>query len=394
MSDAAAARRRRVRLTRKAVAVTFGSLAVTATLTSTAPASHAVDGAPVSDEERRRHMEQSVEEATKIDPATVESEKLIVTLTLLDQYIGTRLARMQEVERSQVDAERRLAEHIRDLDTVQPEVQEITNALRVQAVRLYLDPEDGDASIRLLKAETFDDAQQRRVLGDLVTGNSRELIDRLHVVKPRRDALQKQAMEARDEAAARKKDREETYQRVIALQETQRKLQTEWDRRTSRSGGYDGSDLDGDALSRAIADQKNKLPPAPPPAPAPVSNRMIWPASGPITDRYGYLSSRGRNHWGIDVGAPTGAPVKAALGGTVVMAGYNGGYGNVIAIDHPNGLQTRYAHLSRFNVRNGAVVSQGQLIGAVGSTGASTGPHLHFEVYRNGAHVNPMNYLP
>lgn len=96
-----------------------------------------------------------------------------------------------------------------------------------------------------------------------------------------------------------------------------------------------------------------------------------------------------RMHQGLDFAAPTGTPVLASAGGTVIMAGWGGGYGNVVQIRHSNGLVTRYAHLSRIGVKQGQTVAQGARIGAVGSTGLSTGPHLHYEVWVNGKPVNP-----
>lgn len=96
-----------------------------------------------------------------------------------------------------------------------------------------------------------------------------------------------------------------------------------------------------------------------------------------------------RMHQGLDFAAPTGTPVVASAGGKVIQAGWGGGYGNVVKIEHRNGLVTRYAHLSRIDVKNGQAVNQGQRIGAVGSTGLSTGPHLHYEVWLNGKPVNP-----
>jgi murein DD-endopeptidase MepM/ murein hydrolase activator NlpD len=98
-------------------------------------------------------------------------------------------------------------------------------------------------------------------------------------------------------------------------------------------------------------------------------------------------------HQGIDVSAGTGTPIRAAKGGTVTFAGTMSGYGNVITITHPGGLSTLYAHQSRLAVSGGAV-SQGQVIGYVGSTGHSTGPHLHFETRVGGSPQNPMRYLP
>jgi murein DD-endopeptidase MepM/ murein hydrolase activator NlpD len=96
-----------------------------------------------------------------------------------------------------------------------------------------------------------------------------------------------------------------------------------------------------------------------------------------------------RMHQGTDFGAPTGTPILASADGTVVLAGWGGGYGNVVVLDHGKGLRTRYAHMSRIGVRNGQRVSQGQSIGAVGSTGLSTGPHLHYEVWQNGKPIDP-----
>jgi murein DD-endopeptidase MepM/ murein hydrolase activator NlpD len=97
-------------------------------------------------------------------------------------------------------------------------------------------------------------------------------------------------------------------------------------------------------------------------------------------------------HEGVDIAAPTGTPIRAAAGGTIIYTGYMGGYGNLTIIDHGNGLATAYAHQSSIYVGGGAV-SQGTVIGAVGSTGNSTGPHLHFEVRVNGSAVDPMGYL-
>ena len=120
--------------------------------------------------------------------------------------------------------------------------------------------------------------------------------------------------------------------------------------------------------------------------------RFLRPVRGPMGDGFGFVS--GRNHTGIDFPQPAGTYVGAAGRGTVTFAGWNsGGYGNLMVIRHRLGYETWYAHMSGFAVRTGAGVAGGVRIGYVGSTGRSTGPHLHFEVRRGGAPINPAPYL-
>ena len=121
---------------------------------------------------------------------------------------------------------------------------------------------------------------------------------------------------------------------------------------------------------------------------------LIRPVSGTLSSRFGVRSSiRSSLHTGLDIAAPTGTPIVAAAGGTVTFSGYKGSYGNMIVITHANGIQTYYGHCSKLYVGAGTVVSQGQTIAAVGSTGNSTGPHLHLEVRVNGVAYNPQNYV-
>ena len=101
-----------------------------------------------------------------------------------------------------------------------------------------------------------------------------------------------------------------------------------------------------------------------------------------------------KTHTGIDIGASHGTNIYAAASGTVLVSGWNsGGYGNYVVIDHGGGITTLYGHCSTLLVSSGQTVTKGQVIAKVGSTGMSTGPHLHFEVLKNGAHTNPMAYF-
>ena len=120
----------------------------------------------------------------------------------------------------------------------------------------------------------------------------------------------------------------------------------------------------------------------------------VTPTTGHITSRFGSRESiRDHAHKGMDIATKTGTPIKAAAQGTVKHSGVMGGYGNLIILDHGNGVQTYYGHCSKLYVKKGEKVSAGDVIAAVGSTGNSTGPHLHFEVRINGSVVNPQRYL-
>jgi len=127
------------------------------------------------------------------------------------------------------------------------------------------------------------------------------------------------------------------------------------------------------------------------------TGELMWPVNGPVSSPFGWrihpILGYRKFHTGIDIGVAYGTPIHASDSGTVIYATWMGGYGNVVIIDHGNGLSTLYAHQSSIAVSTGARVSRGQTIGYIGSTGLSTGPHLHFEVRVNGNPVDPMGYL-
>jgi murein DD-endopeptidase MepM/ murein hydrolase activator NlpD len=149
---------------------------------------------------------------------------------------------------------------------------------------------------------------------------------------------------------------------------------------------------DSKRLERIIRDLQS--PASDKPAP---TGKFLRPISGAITSDYGMrlhpILKEKRMHTGIDLRGAKGTPIKAAESGTVIFTGWMGAYGQVVIIDHGGGVSTMYAHQSSILVKNGQKVARGETIGKVGSTGWSTGPHLHFEVRKNGTPVNPHNYL-
>lgn len=145
------------------------------------------------------------------------------------------------------------------------------------------------------------------------------------------------------------------------------------------------------AARRAATQQASPSAPSTPSTPRASSGGYAWPMCAPVTSEYG--PRWGRMHRGIDLGAGTGTPIRSIQSGTVIFAGWQGGYGQITLIDHGDGVVSAYAHQSRFAVGQGTRVSRGQVIGYIGSTGNSTGPHLHLETRVGGSAVNPRQYL-
>ena len=124
----------------------------------------------------------------------------------------------------------------------------------------------------------------------------------------------------------------------------------------------------------------------------------LMPVRGYVTERQGmrrdpFNPSVRDFHTGIDISAPEGTRVVAPADGTVIFAGYRAGYGNIVVVDHKFGVITRYGHLSRFNVQSGQRITRSDVIGYVGSTGRSTGPHLHFEIWVHNKSIDPLRYM-
>ncbi len=127
------------------------------------------------------------------------------------------------------------------------------------------------------------------------------------------------------------------------------------------------------------------------------STPSVWPVHGWVTSGYGYrispFTGKRQFHAGLDISTRTGSPIVSPAAGVVTFAGREGGYGNMLVINHGHGLVTRYGHLSSFAVKLGQKIARGQKVGAVGSTGRSSGPHLHYEVLMSGVPTNPRYYI-
>ena len=196
----------------------------------------------------------------------------------------------------------------------------------------------------------------------------------------RLDSLRRAIAEQTKELHVAEAEQERLLRQVQTQRETYEKWLKEWEEE-----------------SRAIAALLRRLQSAQRGRPRPIpawTGPFIRPVDGPIVSGFGYrvhpIFRRVKFHYGIDISAPSGTPIRAAADGVVVSVGWRRAYGNTIIIDHGEGMATLYAHCSRILVSEGEVVKQGQVIALVGSTGLSTGPHLHFEVRRYGEPINPL----
>ena len=223
------------------------------------------------------------------------------------------------------------------------------------------------------------------------TENRRELI----VEKQHEIALAKQELESSrvEIAILRKQQATLVAAKEAALAEKQEILSVVETRRRKWAALESQLDRDSDRL-QSLINQSASTSAGPLPS---GGGQLLWPAAGPVTSAYGYrthpIFGDQRLHTGVDIGAPYGAPVISADSGVVTYAGVMSGYGNVVVVDHGDGLATTYNHMAAFTVSAGQAVGRGEQVGAIGCSGYCTGPHLHFEVRVNGSPVDPMPYL-
>ncbi|MFC5998105.1 peptidoglycan DD-metalloendopeptidase family protein [Quadrisphaera sp. GCM10027208] len=297
---------------------------------------------------------------------------------LVDTALRTQngaLARLNEQQALRAHSEARLA-------AVQDEIERLKAeaAANLAAARqAESDAADRKAEIEALKAE------QAEAVAVIEARRESEM-QRLDQAEADRAALEAEIRRIEEER--RRQEEERRRQEELRKQrEAERRAQEA----REREAAEDRAPSRGRSAERA---------PAPAPEPAPAADGLSWPVNARISSHYGYrihpIYNTRRLHAGTDFAASCGTPVRAAADGTVIRAGVNGGYGNQIVVHHGTlrgqGVASSYNHLSGYAVRGGSV-SRGQVIGYVGTTGTSTGCHLHFEVYVNGSTQNPMNWL-
>jgi murein DD-endopeptidase MepM/ murein hydrolase activator NlpD len=340
---------------------------------------------------------------SQLSAVTVELESAQTAVDDAEAAVGVLEAELTSARNRLDQLTARLAAQTRRLERLRAEYEKAVSILEARVRAAYID-EPPDMLSFLVSASSFDEVvdnvellnrigrQDKRIARQVAHARTRTAVERRATIATRREqaatvsmisAHTDEARTARDRLAG-ERDRLATVEdlkesALTNTRETREEYLHEVDSLLAQSA----------ALAeriRGAQDQSGSTASGEPSAAG-----FIWPCDGVVVSGFGMRW--GRMHEGIDIGCAYGTPNRAAAAGTVIYAGWLGGYGNLVVVDHGNGLSTAYAHASSMLVSVGQSVSQGQTVSLVGSTGNSSGPHLHFEVRVNGVAVDPLPYL-
>jgi len=326
---------------------------------------------------------------TRISHESRQLERLtgqVAALRNREAVVATKLARKQaELEQAQAR-----------LDYLKQRLREAIQVLEQRLVAIY-ESNEPDLITVILQSSGFDDMIARTQYVRTLQNQDNAIVSRVRDLRNQMQVTVNTVRATRDAIAERKHQLETTRAKLEArkgdLAALRRKQHATLEKVRSQQ-----DDLEGDLsrISERIAEQLAAGAGALPAGPIRVAgNGLIWPVNGPITSGFGGRNINGSYefHPGIDIGVPTGTPIRAAAAGGVSIAGPAGGYGNYTCIDHGGGLSTCYGHQERILVSVGQQVAQGQIIGLSDCTGYCFGPHVHFEIRINGQPTDPLGYL-
>ncbi|HUF83699.1 MAG TPA: peptidoglycan DD-metalloendopeptidase family protein [Acidimicrobiia bacterium] len=396
----------------------FVALAVAAGLALTAPVTAQEEPDPRNEDELRAAIgHASVEEQAAIEQVLevqARRDALEAQARELDARVSTATAALEAAQREveRIDAE--IVPVRAEVDRIRAEIDEARRGFENAAVKLYTNASDGSTVLPILSYVSDDPGEIARAgkwLGAVSDDAQRQsdrlttLKDDLEQAKASLEAQREQAEVARVAVDAERAEVERlrvelepVRAAVVAEEAEESRLRDEVRARKDEfEQQLAALEAEQAALAELVSRSTAPATSSGSGAPSSGSGRFIWPCDGRVTSGFGYrvhpISGTSRMHTGVDMACGYGAPIGAAGDGVVVEAGWRGGYGNAVVVDHGDGLATLYAHQSRIAVSRGQRVTTGQTLGYVGSTGYSTGPHLHWEVWVNGNPVDPMGYV-
>lgn len=357
-------------------------------------------------DERDQVREEQVAAASELDTAKADDEQVFAALTAITSSVNARQAEIDEAQRQIAAARADVDAAVQSIAEADAEEVALGGELTSLAVAGFVN--GGEQPNILFESADVTEALRQNSLLDQANGDTADLLDQMRGIQEDRELARVAADDAVRRAEQLEADLAVELGELEEQQAVQAELKAELERRIAAwQATLDELAAANDELTAFIKAEEAKAAAAaaaasggsaaPKPGSSSVSG-FQWPISGRVGSGFGYrihpIYGTRRLHTGIDMGASSGTPIAAAKAGTVIGASYRGGYGNAVVISHGGGISTLYAHQSKLNVSVGQEVSRGDIVGWVGSTGASTGPHLHFEVRANGSPVDPIPYLP
>jgi murein DD-endopeptidase MepM/ murein hydrolase activator NlpD len=364
----------------------FALLVVTLVAALAAPA-----GAATSEEARRAEVRAKRARANaELNTVRASESQLLKAAQQANADVAAQNRLVASARQAAVAAESELTEANRKLTETRTKFTELNAQVVHQAVAQYISPR---GSAPGLGGDTTDLAANARrdALLATVSATTADLVDQLNAAQEDFDLQAQQAKALRDKAAARKAQTEAALANAQRIAAAQAKLAAGVAARRAQLLGEIDAQAKADAALTARINARSRSTTVVGGDSSARSGGCIWPARGSVTSEYG--SRWGRLHAGIDIANSTGTPIWAAKAGVVIVAGRESGYGNTVIIDHGGGMTTLYGHMSRISVSDGQSVGQGQVVGAMGNTGNSTGTHLHFETRYGGSARNPRGCL-
>ncbi|MDP9227495.1 MAG: peptidoglycan DD-metalloendopeptidase family protein [Actinomycetota bacterium] len=366
-------------------------LACAAILCATALAAASAPGQTLQQRLDQTQAELSVTER-KEGVLTTEISRASDRIAGLEEEVAELRNKEAAVAARLAQKQAELADAQARLDVLRRRLDEAIQILEQRLVAIYKSSEPDLVSV-VLSANGFDDVLERTEYLQRLEDQDSSIVSRVRELRDEMHRMVTTVKAARDEIAARKQELEQTR---AELERRSEQLAAARSRQRDALGQVrdQRQELEGDLsdISERIAEQLSSFGGETLPA-GPIrgaGSGFIWPVNGSITSGFGMRW--GRMHEGVDIGVPSGTPIRAALAGSIVLAGPTGGYGNYTCISHGGGLSTCYAHQSRF-ARTSGSINQGDILGYVGCTGHCFGDHLHFEVRVNGTAVDPLGYL-
>jgi murein DD-endopeptidase MepM/ murein hydrolase activator NlpD len=353
---------------------------------------------PSAEEKRASAQTKKAQAAAQLDTLRANDSDLEAAVRALDAGVAAQAATTEAAQQSLRAAELNLGAAQIRLANTEARMTELRGKAAEAAIRAYVHP-GGDTLLEIVRAKDLGEASRRQALLAHVVSSDRDIVDQMRATRQDEQFERENLSKARDLAADRRKAAAEKLSTLEKTRNDQVRLKDALEARiaqvTSEVAALSREEATLSALIRArqLPAEASDTPSGGGGGPAKVSGSGVsWPASGSLTSGFGYRW--GSLHAGIDIANGVGTPIRAAKSGTIILAGWNGGYGNCIVIDHGGGFTTLYGHMTRLRAGEGQRVGQGDVIGDMGSTGNSTGSHLHFETRVNGSPQDPQRYLP